>query len=388
MNAKNIALDRYWLAGVIGITLNLFNVIAWSQHHYTHIFIYAIFLLFIASEIIKDKTDNKILLIIFCFFTFLILTEPISTWDARSIWFFHAKRIFFDNNLYAQFDGYAPFSHNDYPPLIPALAASISKSFGFWNEYLPRISILLALFPICLIYRWLFDNPLAFNFWLAGLLIICNFSLINGYMDSLLATYIGAACLLITKIYSNKNIEDKLKYYLPLFLILTSLPLIKNEGLLAALIFILLLIPRVKKEFYYIALSAGSLALYVILWKYALSSHDIQNGLVSSNFSEKIISRTENFSDMLLIIKKIIRQSGIYLLVLSVFLFKYKNIKNNFIAVFFILIYLSGIFIIYTITPYDLNWHLNTSADRVLLSVNLSMFSICTYLFFKKNLIK
>ena len=140
-----------------------------------------------------------------------------------------------------------PWSHNDYPPLIPAIAASIAKSFNFWNEYLPRLAVLIGLFPALFIFEWLLGNKLAFSLWVAGLLIFCKYSLVDGYMDSMLAIYTATACLLIMKIYYES--KDKFKYYLPLILILTSLPLIKNEGLLATLIFTLILIPKFKKEY-------------------------------------------------------------------------------------------------------------------------------------------
>ena len=265
-NAENLLLKKPWLIAFIMIMLNLLNMMAWSQRYFIHISFYIFLLALIATSILKDKTDDRLLLGIFFFVCLWILTSPVTNWDARSIWFFHAKRIFIDNHLYAQLDNYAPWSHNDYPPLLPSLAASIAKSFGFWNEYLPRLSILLALFPMLLISKWLFNNSLAFNLWLLGLFIICKNYLINGSMDSLLAIYIASGCLLITKIYSNT--KNKFQYYFPLILILASLPLIKNEGLLATLIFNLLLIPRFNKETIYVALSMLSISIYLLFWKY------------------------------------------------------------------------------------------------------------------------
>ena len=53
----------------------------------------------------------------------IILGTPLATtaWDARMMWFFHGKRIYYDNTLFAQLDDYAPDFHNDYPILIPAM---------------------------------------------------------------------------------------------------------------------------------------------------------------------------------------------------------------------------------------------------------------------------
>ena len=356
-------------------------MVAWSQHYFIHISFYIFLLALIATSILKDKTDDRLLLGIFFFGCLWVLTEPVTDWDARSIWFFHAKRIFIDNHLYAQLDNYAPWSHNDYPPLLPSLAASIAKSFGFWNEYLPRISILLALFPILLISKWLFNNQLAFNLWVLGLLLICKTSLINGYMDSLLAIYIASGCLLITKIYSNT--KNKFQYYFPLILVLASLPLIKNEGLLATLIFILLLIPRFNKETIYVALSILSISIYLLFWKYPLILNNIHSDLFSSDVFSIITQRINNPDEIILIFKSIIKQLWIFLLISLGLLVKYKKIeKITLLFAYFIFTYLAAMVVIYILSPHDLGWHLNASIKRTMLPIKVCIFSMLIYLQF------
>lgn len=380
-NAENLLLKKPWLIAFIMIMLNLLNMMAWSQRYFIHISFYIFLLALIAISILKDKTDDRLLLGIFFFVCLWILTSPVTNWDARSIWFFHAKRIFIDNHLYAQLDNYAPWSHNDYPPLLPSLAASIAKSFGFWNEYLPRLSILLALFPMLLISKWLFNNSLAFNLWLLGLFIICKNYLINGSMDSLLAIYIASGCLLITKIYSNT--KNKFQYYFPLILILASLPLIKNEGLLATLIFNLLLIPRFNKETIYVALSMLSISIYLLFWKYPLILNNIHSELFSSNVFSIITERINKPDEIILIFKSIFKQLWIFLLISVGLLMKYKKIeKITLVFLFFIFSYLAAIFIIYMLSPYELSWHLNTSIKRTMLPVKVSILSMLIFLQF------
>jgi hypothetical protein len=380
-NAENLFLKKPWLIAFIMIMLNLLNMMAWSQRYFIHISFYIFLLALIATSILKDKTDDRLLLGIFFFVCLWILTSPVTNWDARSIWFFHAKRIFIDNHLYAQLDNYAPWSHNDYPPLLPSLAASIAKSFGFWNEYLPRLSILLVLFPILLISKWLFNNSLAFNLWLLGLLIICKNYLINGSMDSLLAIYIASGCLLITKIYSNT--KNKFQYYFPLILILGSLPLIKNEGLLATLIFNLLLIPRFNKETIYVALSMLSISIYLLFWKYPLILNNIHSELFSSNVFSIITERINKPDEIILIFKSIFKQLWVFLLISVGLLMKYKKIeKITLVFLFFIFSYLAAIFIIYMLSPYELSWHLNTSIKRTMLPVKVSILSMLIFLQF------
>ena len=380
-NAENFFFRKSWLLGSAMIILNLLNMAAWSRLYFIHLFVYVFLFAVIAASILKDKTDDNLLLGIFFIGLLWILTEPVSAWDARSIWFFHAKRIFIDNNLYAQLDNYAPWSHNDYPPLLPSLAASIAKSFGFWNEYMPRISILLALFPILLILKWLFNNQLAFNLWLLGLLIICKASLINGCMDSLLAIYIASGCLIITKIYFNP--KNKFQHYFSLIAVLSSLPLIKNEGLLAALIFILLLIPRFNKETIYVSLSIISISVYILLWKYPLALNNIHNELFSSDIFSMINQRIHKPDEIALIVKKIFKQLWFVLLISLGLLMRYKKLeKITLLFICFITAYLAAIFIVYVLTPYDLNWHLNTSIKRTMLPIKVSILTMLIYLHF------
>jgi len=67
-----------------------------------------------------------------------IVLLPVSGWDGRSIWLFHAKQLFFH--------GYVPradllradfaFSHPEYPLAFPALLAAFAVPSPLWNERL------------------------------------------------------------------------------------------------------------------------------------------------------------------------------------------------------------------------------------------------------------
>ncbi|MBM4303967.1 MAG: hypothetical protein FJ112_06535, partial [Deltaproteobacteria bacterium] len=68
--------------------------------------------------------------------------EGISGWDARSIYFFHAKMIYFAQVFPIEswkIQEYH-FSHLDYPKLSASLAALISTGIGYWNEYWPKLA--------------------------------------------------------------------------------------------------------------------------------------------------------------------------------------------------------------------------------------------------------
>mgnify|MGYP000554241927 CR=1 FL=1 len=88
----------------------------------------------------------------------IVLGNPTYSWDAWAIWLFHAKRIFFDNSIFSIVDNYAPFSHNDYPSLVPAFASSVATLVGHWNEVLPKIAFPLMFLPPLVVTYVFFKN--------------------------------------------------------------------------------------------------------------------------------------------------------------------------------------------------------------------------------------
>ncbi|MEM9257747.1 MAG: hypothetical protein AAGA91_20090, partial [Pseudomonadota bacterium] len=64
----------------------------------------------------------------------LVLTDPIREWDPRSIWFLHAKLIFFAGTMSETAGWLHPsvdWSHPDYPKLVPVIAAQTAHIAGF-----------------------------------------------------------------------------------------------------------------------------------------------------------------------------------------------------------------------------------------------------------------
>ncbi len=122
----------------------------------------------------------------------LCVMYPVIDGDAKEIWFFHAKMIFYGKGINpgAGFqDAGVFFSHPDYPKMVPALAASIANFSGSWNDYLPKYAVALVWAPL---FCFLADT-LAGRRWIDGLLLLvvilsgAGFLLYNGYMDGLIA---------------------------------------------------------------------------------------------------------------------------------------------------------------------------------------------------------
>lgn len=365
--------------------INILNMLTWVWGvHISPLLFILVIVTYVLMVIFGKDWNGWIVLFLFLLFTIISLGWPLIAWDARSIWFFHAKRIFFDNGLYAQLDKYAPFSHNDYPVLVPSLAASLAKSVGYWNEIYPKLSIVETLFPIYLVFAFLFKNDIFFAIFVGSSLFVCKSFLLNGYMDAILALYCAAAVVLLYVIYSEKGNNQgrslDLKSYL-LFFIALTLPFIKNEGLLAALLIYFCLLPRLIADYKLLVLSILSLAFYFILWRYPLINHHIHTDLFVSGVIDRGIKRLSNFSDMYTILKYFVVYSGGYFFILfaSIAILN-KNIINKLPSLLFIIIYCFALIVIYVITPDSLIWHLNNSADRTFMVVNMCITSFVVYL--------
>ena len=101
------------------ISLLIFlNYFFWSINSYQIIkFINFFTLLFFLFYFFVHNKFNNYNFLKFIIISLLILSLGSVTvdWDARSMWLFHSKRIFLDNNLYAGFDKYMPELENAYP---------------------------------------------------------------------------------------------------------------------------------------------------------------------------------------------------------------------------------------------------------------------------------
>lgn len=290
----NAAADNlFWRLAAGMMLLNLLNMVLWAMGGYPHPFVYVVLtaVLLVVSPRPTSNTISVILLVAVC--CLVVLSGPVVDWDARSIWFFHAKRIFFDNNLYAQLDGYASWSHNDYPILVPAVAASLAKSVGHWNEIFPRLSVVLVLLPAVLVLAWAFVSRVAFNLLAVAMLLMGNKLLLNGYMDALLAIYCACACVLLSNMWAQQpgmpaqacGPHHKLLFVL----IVSNIIFLKNEGLLAALLLWACAVPALWRRWTWLAGSLAPFVLYVLLWRIPLHLNHIQGDLFGAGILERAL---------------------------------------------------------------------------------------------------
>ena len=155
-----------------------------------------LFLFILLFFYFNKPNENWYLKIFFIFILLISLGTPTFEWDPRSIWLFHAKRIFYDNSIFSISDNYASFSHNDYPNLVPALASSLAKTIGYWNEVFPKLAFTLMFLPPLIIIHF-FLKGAQYLIFLSIILFIIGKYLFNGWADGLVAVYFGISSFLM-----------------------------------------------------------------------------------------------------------------------------------------------------------------------------------------------
>lgn len=305
----------------------------------------------------------------------LALGSPTDEWDPRSIWMLHAKRIYLENSLYAQLDGYAIFSHNDYPSLMPLWSATAAKVVGHWNEIFPKAAAtLLLLPPLLLIARTLR------TWWAAGLFAVAVLEvggryLVDGYMDAFLAVYAVAALAMAIQPRTDNAAGAwfNLAAYAALSAVLT---LIKNEGaVLAILVAVVatgtLLLRERRMPWGLLAAFAVSM-LPLLAWKLAVAGADLGNDLAQSDLKGQLLARLPDLAPTVLILKALLRSAvWVPLVLLLVLWARTWRVSAARAGLAVAAAYFAVLFAVYLSTPHDLAWHLATSAKRVALPVQL-----------------
>lgn len=302
---------------------------------------------------------------------FLLFFSPPVDWDARSIWFFHAKRMFFDGALTTRLDGYPWYAHAPYVSLLPATFASIARLGGVWNEFLPKLGLLLGLLPPFMILIGRCKTAGTSLLMLGGLLFVADRQLLNGYMDAPLALYVVAATVLLREAALRADGDQLLA---PIIVLLGAAASIKDEGAVMAAIlgvpWVLLILRRrrstaVLAKLFAIAALAG---LPLIVWKLHIHAAGLDSGFLSGAPFARAWARLAS-QEFAVILRAIWKEVSVP--IAGLLLLAYLRNRIDARVVWFLGCYLSVLFLVYLITPHPLAWHLETSLDRVTLVVNL-----------------
>ena len=340
---------------------------------------FILFFLSIFFFYFKELNKNIYLKLFFILIIVITLGTPTTGWDPRSIYLFHAKRIFYDGSVFSIVDNYANFSHNEYPNLASAFAASLASLVGHWNEVFPKLSFTLMFLPPLILF-FIFLNEKKYIIFLSIVLFLIGNFIYTGWADGLLAIYFTISIFLIyflvidDKGYFKKDFSSY-SVAISFFIILT---LIKNEGaVLLALSFISALIinitnRRVKKNINSLLILSISF-LPIIFWKIFCYYNNLGHEFIHAESLQNIILRSSDFKNFTQIFYfLILNEKFVISLVFFMLSFLFFKNKDLFYFVLIILIsYLAILFCIYLSTPNDFYFQLNSTAARVIKPLSL-----------------
>ena len=396
------------------------------------IFIYTINLIgfYKFRKILFKINIDKYLLLISLPIMIAISFQMVWYWDAVVNWFFHAKVIAYASkfsmaNIY-QFPAdqiilydripdllqsnallsaifSSPAAHLGYPKMLPFLSALVSEITSVHNEALPKSSMLYLLFGVLLGFsevNYFNSKEKRFIFFiLFGLMGIHSFS---GYLDGWLSIYTTLCCLFMINFKKGMQERDIINCICSL----CFLPMMKNEGLVLALV--LLLILALGNINFLISINnlgnkikiATLVLLPTIIWTFFKFKLNIPSAhyLV---FDESMIDRLHHrlvFEIDIIIYYFLIFSNLIYPLIFVLFviyLLKSNKIKiNNYvwIPVKISIIYLSILIIIYLIGENNIVVFLRDGIRRTTMPI-IMMLYIFSFMVLKElkiydNLIK
>lgn len=322
-----------------------------------------------------------VIVLILIVLKYIIIAKQWGDWDAWSIWNLHAK--FLSNNVSFQnyYDQILSYSHLDYPKLLPAIVAlgwKATVSDSYLVPFLISVLILLSiLIVICdFISDMKFQLPVVIIFLLDDTFMRISAS---QYADTMLAFLIVLSIASYIEFQNNYKKNSLIK--LLILLLLSSL--VKNEGLVFALIFLILLVWKLKKTE---QLNKYFNLLFLFSFLYIIEIVDkifftISNDIVSVQ-SASLIYKLIDSKRYIIIFKYLFGQLFFDYKILILIMFCYVSMQKIFklVEIFYLLIFVfASYFLVYLITPHDLIWHLSTSINRLLHHVYPALIFIFFY---------
>lgn len=363
-----------------------------------------------------------------------IFLDPLAAGDARSIWFFHGKMIYYSGGLTpATGLATAPvaFSHVDYPKLVGVIAAQFAMVAGYWNEFLPKGSLAVLLLPPLLGVVSFFRGVRISAVYLVSVLFFgAGWTLWNGYMDGYLALYAAVSLLFWGRWLTSGSAIDLCGGVLMLGMVMN----LKNEGVLFALALATALLGTLfirdlsggdrgsgtgdrelsggdrdsesgrhksvtfdnvgQHQFLFHLLHWSPVPgprflvapllplLCVAVWAVKKSAWGLENDLrLGAGSLPIIVTHLRDGGAAVignaLIVNALVGKAAIIAAgaAAAAAAFRVRIPAGFWLAVVTGFIYFTGMFCVYLATPADLQWHLSTSADRTMMTVLAALFA-------------
>lgn len=363
------------------LTISIFSMLYFIGLNIHVLILSSIFLMFMLSLLYYlKKNHTKIkpatpinykdfslfnLIFIIGFWTYKKAITLDGRWDAWAFWNPHAK--FLASKKWQElFNPMIDHVHSDYPLMLPATIA------GFWklwhtNSNLVPVFISLVVFYLILwsLFSFIKNRLLGISI-VAYLVFNAVFynEIFSQYADSLLALFYLVS---IASFYYLKDKNDKLMFITG-FLAFSSM-WIKNEGIAFAIVFsvitYLFFFRKNRKKWRYFNYGSLLPAIHIIVFKTLFATRNDITGNLG-----KTISQAVDFQRLETIISFLFKTIYDFfpVIIVLVLLYLYKiGLKSQYKTGFAILTGIFGVYIFtYMVSPNNLNWHLATSAIRLI----------------------
>lgn len=314
------------------------------------------------------------------------IKKPDGDWDAWTIWNVRARFLYLTGSASQTFD--SRLVHADYPPLLPALVAGgwfASGGEGLWVA--PLVAGLFAATTAAVLAGCVSECRGGGAAFVAAAVLLGTPQFLQlaekQYADVPLGALIAAACGLVALALERRAAPTGL--LLPLAGAMASAAaLLKNEGLLyfLAILGALILVPRGSyrhprrlTEAACFVVGAAPLLILLAWFKLTLAP---PNDLVRSVSSGVILTRLSDPSRCLLIVRALLARCArvgdwsVFLAGVPLALaWGLRHGASDAVRVVgaALLIVALGFGAVYLLTPFDVNWHINTSMDRLIIQL-------------------
>jgi hypothetical protein len=334
---------------------------------------------------------NKIEYFIFSIF-FLLGTRQFvnfsTRWggyDAWAIWTNHS--IFIDSIETTQrlLSSELSWSHPDYPVVLPSLICVFNFLCGGFSAVSP-MAVAFLIFLLFMLTSFFCLEPQGGFFGLSfcALLIIDDFfmsRLSSQYADSLLGLIELTSMILFSRVLIIPKI--KTENICLLGFVSSFSVLIKNEGIIFLLILVFSLIYFLRRErhliFYFILSLIPALSFLLVAKTVLFVPNEIIGGLDFQGVFSKLtdVHRYTTVAKYFFVTIWYKFYLGLFIFIFLLWFGSPSRVGK----VLLTLVVLNGVafFLIYILTPYELNWHLETSLDRLLHQIYPSYLFICFY---------
>jgi|GEM_PF-694009 len=288
-------------------------------------------------------------------------------WDAFAIWDMHAKFLIFENSWRNYLTNTIAWSHPDYPLMLSSYIAMFWRCMGSAQPIVPAIIAYIVFLAIPLsAYSSFKSNKFETGGILFFILVCVNYNFISRaasqYADSLLGLFY---LLPLMMMYFSNNKNADIFFLAGFFAALCGW--IKNEGLLYFFAFSFYVIvanfrnvTAIKK---YILGSLIPLVMIFIFKSFYAPANDLA-AIYSSESFYKLMD-AERYKTIIVFFCNIIVSDHFFLLPVIIILIFFQRSYFKSFGFKVTITVLAGYFLIYLLTPLDLNWHLESSFTRL-----------------------